>query len=62
MHRNKEKKKINSDQIRGWTTQELIPGRGKIFSLFRNVQTSLGPIQPLIDWVLGVPFSKETGT
>jgi len=62
MHRSKEKRKISSDQIRGRTIQELIPGKGRIFSLLRKVQPALGPIQPPIDWILGVSFSKQTGT
>jgi hypothetical protein len=61
-HRIKQKIEISSDQTTGRTIQGLIPGRVRRFSLPRHVQTALGPTQPPIERVLGVPFSgaKET--
>lgn len=63
MGRNKENRKISSDQGTGWTIQGFISPRSSSFTRLRNVQTALGLTQPPIEWALGVSFAeaKETG-
>ena len=54
MGRNKEKRKISSDQGTGWTIQGLIPRRGSSFSRLRMSRRLWGPPSLLLNGYWGV--------